>query len=739
MNFEGGTTTYPVDVTATDPAGLSNSIRVTITVLDDEDEPPAITGTASSGATRTEVGSTEVYSLPEATTVDIPGVATFRATDPDDGDATVDDLSLSGEDAGDFTITSGALAFKALPNYERPADADMNNVYKVRVVASDSDDNRGNKDVEIRVSNAGEPGVVALSAVQARVGVSLRASLTDPDGGISNVTWQWENGADAIAKATSATYTPTAEDAGDILTAKAMYTDAAGADNEAMKESGAVATDTRNKAPKFEDQDPDTEGTQNTVASRSVAENTAAVATDDPADETDDTADNVSDAVTAGDDNDNDLPTYTLSGPDAASFRVRNDGQIEVAAGTTLNYEAKSTYMVTVTATDSFGLSASIAVTINVTDLNEGPAITGTSEVEYVENGTGSVAAFTATDPENAGSIIWSLKDVVDNTDDKGDFTIDAGVLSFKKSPDYEAPAGGGPEGTSTTYMVTVVATDADFQTSEKAVTVELANRDEAGTVSLTSMVNVDINNTPTVVTVTVLAPHPGNAIDAALSDPDGRERDMKWQWSRSSTRSGSYINITNADKVSYMPTAGDVGYYLRATATYEDREGDGKSAMATTAHKVQAIRSPNAAPAFPDQDATTTGIQNETATRTVLENAEAGARVGDRVEAADANNDILSYALAGTDAASFKIDPANGQIMVGAMTELDFEANNIDGEGDFTVDVTATDPAGMSTSISVTINVMDDQDEPPAITGTVPMSVAENVTDLVVVSLTGD
>ena len=41
-------------------------------------------------------------------------------------------------------------------------------------------------------------------------------------------------------------------------------------------------------------------------------------------------------------------------------FRVRNNGQIEVAAGAKLDYEAtKNVYMVTLTAEDSFGASAS--------------------------------------------------------------------------------------------------------------------------------------------------------------------------------------------------------------------------------------------------------------------------------------------------------------------------------------------------------------------------------------------
>ena len=65
--------------------------------------------------------------------------------------------------------------------------------------------------------------------------------------------------------------------------------------------------------------------------------------------------------------------------------------------------------MVTVIATDSFGESATIDVTITVTDENEGPAITGAAEAEYAENGEGRVAVFTAVDPENMGAVVWSL------------------------------------------------------------------------------------------------------------------------------------------------------------------------------------------------------------------------------------------------------------------------------------------------------------------------------------------
>ena len=42
-----------------------------------------------------------------------------------------------------------------------------------------------------------------------------------------------------------------------------------------------MAVDTRNRAPAFADEDPDTDGVQNDTATRKVDENTKADATDD--------------------------------------------------------------------------------------------------------------------------------------------------------------------------------------------------------------------------------------------------------------------------------------------------------------------------------------------------------------------------------------------------------------------------------------------------------------------------
>ena len=88
--------------------------------------------------------------------------------------------------------------------------------------------------------------------------------------------------------------------------------------------------------------------------------------------------------------------------------------------GADLDHETKPRLTVTLTANDGSGTSnatARITVTIYVTDVDEAPMIKdradstakGTRTVEYAENGTGPVATFTASDPEGASPIVWSL------------------------------------------------------------------------------------------------------------------------------------------------------------------------------------------------------------------------------------------------------------------------------------------------------------------------------------------
>ena len=78
--------------------------------------------------------------------------------------------------------------------------------------------------------------------------------------------------------------------------------------------------------------------------------------------------------------------TYDLSG-DAAPFDiVRSSGQLQIRSGTTLDFETKDSYVVMVTATDPGGLSATVTVTIKITNDPEEPVISGDNAPKYAEH-----------------------------------------------------------------------------------------------------------------------------------------------------------------------------------------------------------------------------------------------------------------------------------------------------------------------------------------------------------------
>jgi hypothetical protein len=144
---------------------------------------------------------------------------------------------------------------------------------------------------------------------------------------------------------------------------------------------------------------------------------------------------------------------------------------------------------------------------------------------------------------------------------------------------------------------------------------------------------------------------------------------------------------IEGATSDTYTPAAEDAGKRLRATASYTDGHGPGKTAQAVSEDAV------NSAPEFP---------ATETGARSVAENTAAGENVGGPVAATDAENDALTYTLGGPDAGSFDIEESSGQLKTKA--GLDFET-----QASYTVEVTATDPSGASDTVTVAITVTDE------------------------------
>ena len=312
-----------------------------------------------------------------------------------------------------------------------------------------------------------------------------------------------------------------AED-GDAITLHvwATYTDSTGSNKMATKAAAnPVVVNQENQPPAFK-----LNNKVITATTRMVAENTEANSEDDAAgasnSETDDIMasgnDRTKDPVMATDmsGTTNDTLTYTLGGRDEAMFRVRSDtGHIEVGTGTKLDYEKKKSYMVTVTATDPSLVSATIDVTINVTDVNEPPDIAGEDNLtkEFRENLTSTIETFRATDPERR-PVYWSLKQNDNDYPDDQYFTISSsGALSFNEGRDFENQ----PTGiTGNKYKVIIVASD-DAPNIGNANT-EAANPSER---KFTVQV-INVNETGSV-TVNQRYPEVGVAVTATLMDGD--------------------------------------------------------------------------------------------------------------------------------------------------------------------------------------------------------------------------
>ena len=109
---------YEITVTASD-GNLSAAVDVTVTVTN-VNEAPTVTGPAA-------VDYAENSSR---------AVATYTAANPESDDSIT--WSVAGTDARRFTINStGALTFKASPDFELPRDANQNNIYEITIAATD--------------------------------------------------------------------------------------------------------------------------------------------------------------------------------------------------------------------------------------------------------------------------------------------------------------------------------------------------------------------------------------------------------------------------------------------------------------------------------------------------------------------------------------------------------------------------------------------------------------------------
>ena len=694
----------------------------------------------------------------------------FHATDPDRGGvviwATVEDPTYL--DHGDFEIDrrTGVLTFKNPPDFENPLDGTppddaADNVYMVKVKASDGEITFADIGVKVTVTNKEEDGTVTLKNLQPQVRTDLEYNEPIDDDDSVNVSGQqWSrsrsmtSGYSNITGATSLTYSPKNDDIGYYLRVTVTYVDGAGAGHDTAMASSMYPVraqpDEGNTNPMFRDETPDDDADLVTAdnTTRDIDENTPAGM-------------NVGAPVVATDD-DLDVLTYSLGETDMTRFSIDQvTGQIMTKVK--LDYEATGDSncvgepcSVPVTATDPSGGTAPITVAITVNNLNEAPKITaGAAVIKHKEDITPNIgtdgidlqdadenaAIYVATDDTPDATFTWEL-----SGDDADKFmfgAVDASVstvatslpLQFKSAPDFEMP---GDKNKDNIYEITVVVRDAMWAKDTRDVTIKVTNEEETGSVKLSHTY-----------------PEVEALLTATLSDPDGGETGRRWQWHRLElveteiTDDNAIIGKTSPR---YEPVEADDGKYLAVKATYTDRvrnvNDDGiptnvsESASAVSAFAVRPKESNNPLPYFrKDRETSDDPItkvttytryveEEQSAPATVVLNTNgtaAGTGDDDDVAATDTKNgtdpDPLVHTLREADKAYFDLSVSDDLVTLVTEKKLDYETKR-----SYTVKVTATDPSGGKRTVTVTIKVVN-KDENPEITGPKRIEYMENGT----------
>ena len=268
-----------------------------------------------------------------------------------------------------------------------------------------------------------------------------------------------------------------------------------------------------------------------------------------------------------------DMATWTLMGDDASHFMLEGTTGMsrmlkfasapdyEMPRGMAMSDTNMNTYMVTVKA-EAGSEMAMQEVTVMVTDVDEAGTVTLSMPHPVVD--TELTATLSDLDGMVSGEM-WQWQKSMDMSSWM-DIT-GATMMSYT------------PVAADDGYYLRATVTYTDGHGSGKM------KASDATTGPVTT-----VADQPGMVSLSSMAPVVGTAVTATLSDPDGMISGTTWQWSKSMTMDGTFMDIDGATMMSYTPMAADEGYHLKATASYTDGHGSGKMQMATTTGMVTTV-----------------------------------------------------------------------------------------------------------------------------------------------------
>ena len=314
-----------------------------LTIVDDDESPPAF---ASEQLTREIAENT-------AANTNV-GAAIPAATDANSDPLT---YTMEGTDAASFTFNASTrqIKTKSAVTYDHEAKSS----YSVTIKASDATSS-DTVSVTINVTDVAEPpSAPSAPTVSGASTTSLSVSWSAPSNtgkpAITSYDLQYRAGSTGNWSSGPQDQTTTSATIGSLAASTSYQVQVRATNDEgdsAWSSHGTGSTSTPvNSPPAFASEQ----------LTREIAENTAANT-------------NVGAAIPAATDANSDPLTYTMEGTDAASFTFNaSTRQIKTKSAVTYDHEAKSSYSVTIKASDATS-SDTVSVTINVTDVAEPPS-----------------------------------------------------------------------------------------------------------------------------------------------------------------------------------------------------------------------------------------------------------------------------------------------------------------------------------------------------------------------------
>ena len=668
---------YEVTVRASDGRVYGTLEEPLIVTVTEVNEAPVITTKSNTEFSRRENTTTVLY--------------TYRATDQDDND--VIRWSVEGADGEDFAIYAGVLTLGLLPDYELPVDSDRDNEYRITVVATDRAGLRDTVDASITITDQTEGPVIAgrqafivtenhdiaqaLGSYTATDAKDMRPvyprwSLSGSDGGDFVI--------DPATGSLTFRNTPDYDRPADGNRDNLYQVTVRGYDGRAYGNLNVTVTVTAVNEPPAIRTGSRTEFTYSENRTGSIYTYRAT----DP------------EGSTIG---------WSVSGVDRSFFSIDSRGTLSFASP--LDFEARADrdgdnmYAITVVAADDGGLRGELNVAVTVTDVNEGPEVTGTTSFTVMENLDWPGASFTATDPEGDAVTRWSL-----SGSDGGDFNIsENGELTFRNTPDYDRPADSNRDNE---YLVTVRAYDVGnrYGSLDVAVTVTPVN-EEAPVVTGRDNRTVSENTTSAIYTYRATDADRDDTITWSTSGADGHLFEMSEQGALSFREAPDYENPRDSGQ--------DNLYELDVVAT--DSEGlTGELMVSITVTEV------NEGP-----------VVTGTPTYTIQEFHQSLANA--TYSATDPERDsISSWRLVGSDGGDFTItdtseltDRNTAQLRFRYPPDVDRPADS-NRDNEYLVTIRAYDNRGRYGSYDVTVTVTA-ANEPPVITGSDARNFPENGT----------